>query len=408
MPAFAEWDGTETTKDGTLHIMNPAAPIEPATTVSPREIFRVGGEDEDVLFGVIGSIAIGKDDNIYMLDSQINLVHVFSPDGEYIGEIGREGEGPGEFRGGTDIFVDAEGNIAVIQQMPGKIIRITPGGDALDNFPLPRDGDSTPMQLSSVALAGDDLILSTTDFKMEEGGFSMTRKLVRANADAEIETTYHESTKKNSLASMNYDEVRDAAPLFAASSSGRVYVYDGWDEYAISVYDQTGKLDRVIEREFEPRKRTDEEKEKNKPRAFMQGDNGTREIEAIVSDTDRSIRAMFVRPDGTLWVMNCRGAALQGCDGQVVDAPEGAIAVFDVFDEKGRFIQEVTVNGDGDFETDAFHLIGDRLFVVKAYRSARSAMFASLTGGDDEEEEEEPEALSVICYDLSEIVSAKK
>ena len=50
-----------------------------------------------------------------------------------------------------------------------------------------------------------------------------------------------------------------------------------------------------------------------------------------------------------------------------------------------------------------------RLIIVKEFRSARGAMFAGLTGGEDEEEdEEEILPLSVVCYDLSNIVSAKR
>ncbi len=140
MPSLgADWAGSETTRAGTIHVMNPATPIESAATTTPEELWRVGGdEDEDVLFGVITSVAVDSDGLVYLLDAQMNVVHVFSPEGEFLREIGREGEGPGEFRRAEDLFLTVDGNIAVMQRMPGKIVQITTGGDALENYKLPQ------------------------------------------------------------------------------------------------------------------------------------------------------------------------------------------------------------------------------------------------------------------------------
>jgi len=396
-PALAEWAGSEVTKDGTVHVMNPPKPATPATTETAEKLWRVGGDEEDdVLFGLIVGVAVDGDGQVYLLDSQINVVHVFSPDGEFLREIGREGEGPGEFRRPEDMFLTGEGNIAVMQGMPGKIIQLSPQGDPMGNYPLPSQDDGM-MMLGGGAPAGNDLVLSTRDFERSEGAFAMVSKLVRVDGDGNITATFSESRTERDMANFNYDERRDAEILFAATADGRVLVVDGWDDYAIRSFDAAGKLERVIEREFEPRKRSAEELEDSKPRAFMQGDQGTREIEAIVSETDRSVRGIFARDDGSLWAISSRGAS---------DNPEGTAGTFDVFDTKGRFVQQITIKGDANFTEDGFHFAGNRLIVVKGYRASRRAMFAGLTGGEDEEEEVEP--LSVVCYDLSRIVSAGK
>jgi len=83
------------------------------------------------------------------------------------------------------------------------------------------------------------------------------------------------------------------------------------------------------------------------------------------------------------------------------------MGVFDVFDPKGRFVQQITIEGEANFTEDNYYFADDRLVIVKGYRASRKAMFAGLTGGEGEEEEE-VEPLSVVCYDLSRIVSAGK
>jgi hypothetical protein len=399
LPANAEWTGSEVTKDGVIHVMNPSAPTTSPITEKAARLWGVGGDEEDdVLFGLIVGVAVDGDGLVYLLDSQINVVHVFSPEGEFLREIGREGEGPGEFRRPEDMFLTGQGNIAIMQGMPGKIVQLSPEGDPLGNYPLPEQDDGGMMMLGGGAPAGDQVVLSSQDFVQGETGFSVISKLIRVNSAGRVTATYNESTTARDMANFDYDERRDAQALFATTTDGRVFVHAGWDEYAINAYDPGGALERVIEREFTPRKRNDEELEDNKPRAFMQSDEGTREIPAVVSPTDRSVRGMYARPDGSLWVISSRGAG---------DNPEGTMGVFDVFDAKGRFVQQITIEGDANFTEDNYYFAGDRLVLVKGYRASRRAMFADLTGGEDGEDED-VEPLSVVCYDLSRIVRAGK
>ena len=41
----ADWKGTETTVDGTLHVKNPAEAIDPSMEIGLEEVFRLGGWD---------------------------------------------------------------------------------------------------------------------------------------------------------------------------------------------------------------------------------------------------------------------------------------------------------------------------------------------------------------------------
>ena len=81
LPATAgPWTGQKVEKEGVVHISNPAEAMEDPVTVTLTELWRVGGDtdDENEFFGVINRITTDKDGNVYLLDSQLNEVKVFS------------------------------------------------------------------------------------------------------------------------------------------------------------------------------------------------------------------------------------------------------------------------------------------------------------------------------------------
>jgi len=139
--ALAAWSGKEVTEDGVTHVMNPKTPVEKPETIKLTEQWRIGGDDDEEIFGVITAIIADDAGNLYMLDSQLNEIKVYSANGEYLRTIGREGEGPGEFRGAFNIFMMPDGNVGVLQAFPPKIILLTPQGDPAGEYPLPEIKD---------------------------------------------------------------------------------------------------------------------------------------------------------------------------------------------------------------------------------------------------------------------------
>ena len=53
---------------------------------------------EEYLFGSVSAIAVDDDHNVYVLDRQARHVRVFDSEGTYVTTLGRDGEGPGEFK----------------------------------------------------------------------------------------------------------------------------------------------------------------------------------------------------------------------------------------------------------------------------------------------------------------------
>ncbi|WP_069130083.1 6-bladed beta-propeller [Rhodohalobacter halophilus] len=57
------------------------------------------GDTEDVIIGQMGMFAVDESGRVFLADISQQVIHVFAPDGEWLTQIGGEGEGPGEFRG---------------------------------------------------------------------------------------------------------------------------------------------------------------------------------------------------------------------------------------------------------------------------------------------------------------------
>jgi hypothetical protein len=379
-------------KDGVPHVMNPAKPADSAT-IDMEEIWRIGGYDDEEIFGVITDVVQDAEGNFYLLDSQLSEVKVYSPDGEYLRTIGREGEGPGEFRAAFNLFKVPGGDIGVLQTFPSKVVTLTPNGDPGGEYALPDVEGEGFRVLFAAQNAGDKLALVYGLNQPSESGFTQQSVLSIVDAKAQKETKLHSQSSTMEaatalIAEKEWDSFRNGR--WAAAPDGHIYAAPTFQAYEINVWNGDGKLERVIEREYPDHMRSEEEKER-----LLEIYKGfTRRIpipniKYEIEDKYNPIGTMTVRDDGSLWVQTSRGRF--GLD-------DGVVGMWDVFDRDGQFVKQVTLKGEGDPQQDGFFLVGDRLFVVTDFLDAMMALQGGGGGSDDEEEDDEVEPMEVISY----------
>lgn len=387
-----DWNGQEVEKDGQLHVMNPATPMEAAAKTTPKELWRLGGDtdDPDEFFGVISSILSDKDGNIYLLDTQLNHVMVYSAGGEFLREIGREGEGPGEFRGPSGMFFTPDGNLGVIQTMPGKIVLLTPEGDPAGEYPLPQpDGQGFFVLVGGHSYA-DNVVLQGAVMAADAQKWQQTRYLANVSPDGKELARYHSDVRTIDFANpvMDDQEWDTFDRRWTVGSDGRVYAATSYPDYAIHIWKSDGTLDRVISREYEHRKRTaDEIKLMNDLLGMFAKQIPNCKVQ--VTDQTKDIEVFYVHDDGTMWIMSSDGMR---------DRPDGSLGVFDVFDPNGRYLKQLTVMAEGDPVTDGYYFDKNRLYVVTDLTSAAISLQSG--GQSFQIGDEEPEPMSVICYEL--------
>jgi hypothetical protein len=387
----AGWKEVE--KDGVLHVVNPKDGSEKPVTLEPEEMWRIGGEDDDEIFGVITDIIADDDGNFYLLDAQLSEIKVYSGDGEYLRTIGREGEGPGEFRGAFNMFRVPGGNIGVLQTFPGKIVVLTPNGDPGGDFPLPEIQEEGFRALIGAQYAGDKLAMTYMVNQPSQEGFAQNSFLSLVDKDGSKETRLY-SQKSNFtvadavFAEKEWDSFRNR---WTAAPDGRAFSAVDFGEYSIDVWSPDGKLDRVIEREYPEHTRTAEDNE----RLLGIYKGFTRQIPVPnvkyeLEETWNPIQRLWARDDGSLWVQSSRGS--QGLE-------DGIIGMFDVFDKAGHFIKQVTLKGEGNPRTDGYFFVRDRLFVVTDWLNSLMALQGGGRQAEEEEDLEEEDALmEIVSY----------
>ena len=361
----------------------------PAQGVQPlalRELWRVGGEDEDVIFGRITDLKMHPDGSVYVLDNQLCHVVVISADGEHLRDISREGDGPGELRQPMGLVFLADDVLGVGMGFPAKLVTLGLDGTPIGtHYPVGAPADGNVAVMISLQYVDGVLAASGGSIVFAADGDSHTDRFLSVG-DASfgefhriLETaTPFDPTGRIFVEADNYYIDRS----WALGPGGRIYAPMKRDAYEISEFDTAGKLVRVFGRRYEPRKRTQAEKDRISPLI----NPGTPETtDWTIADHDACVTRIMVNPDdGTIWVLTPHGHE---------DQPEGILETWDVFAPDGEYLRQVPVPLGHEMNEGTCYLVGDgRMVVVRGTGSAFSAR------EDDGETEIEP--LEVICYEM--------
>lgn len=131
----SKWEGIIEELDGISVVKNPDEPIFGKIELDLEHRLSIGNEtDEQFMFYKVKAVEIDSKDNIYVLDAGNRRIQMFNDSGEYVQTIGKRGQGPGEFENPTDIFLDKEDNLHVLDNR--KIISFDDFGHFRKTIPL--------------------------------------------------------------------------------------------------------------------------------------------------------------------------------------------------------------------------------------------------------------------------------
>ena len=380
-------------------VKNSAQPANGVVKLQLEEQWRVGGpDDEETFFGQITWAETDAEGLLYVLDAQLCEVSVYDRDGTRVKSLFREGDGPGEVRQPRDLVVFPDGTIGVVQEFPGKIIRVDGDGNPVSSI-IPNTGDPTDggmIGLISAEHRGGTFITTGTAIKPGAHQGLRDRNMYLSTIDSEgvrIKQLLNQTTTWD-FTNFVYDEEKSLPSFWWASTvgpEGKVYAAPDRNAYRINIYATDGTLERVVEREYKSWKRTADDRAWITALLTGAFRSVPFEVNLKISDIERDIswltRSLQVDDDGNIWVLSSRGTREQ---------PVGVMATFDVFDKAGRFDRQVQVIcPEGDASEDGIFLLGnDRVLLIKGYVDAAAASF----GGSGIEDDGEAEPMELVCY----------
>ena len=401
-PAAPGWNGEITQENGIPLVVNPEAPPADQQVLAAIERWRLGGENQDdPLLGQVTDIQLDRDGNAYLLDSNLSLIHVLSPKGAHLRAIGREGDGPGEFRRARRLALLPDGTVGVMEMMPGQIVVMQPDGTPSPSLEL-EGFDGGMRHFESLAVNGHGLVVGGVTTSLDQGGAVIRRSLSRFDASGKRIATLLSSEETQTGGAIRLGRTgNDFIRYWGLCPDGRVAVYGRDHDYRIEIYGLDGGLELIVTRKYESLRRTDkdlvDQRKQDEELSARFGGVSMGEIDLM----ERDITLVVGRPDGTFWVATSRGAR---------ECPAGAVGVFDVLDDQGRLVRTLRIGADYDPERDNFLVRGNRLFVLKEAQMISTTMSGGGGGGQqfaivmagrsDEGDEEEARPFEVICYEL--------
>lgn len=294
--------------DGGSHVVGGAS--DPAQTIQLKELWRVGEEDDrdGVVFGLITDLTVDREGFVYVLDYQLSRVHVFSPDGELVSSIGREGEGPGDLRRPSSISLSPEGFLAASMGSPSRISLFRRDGQPVNTIQVPPGSDASPPTIVKMALAGDHLVSHLFDGGIRAGRESQVYYLCSLDAQGRPTTRYYSESYSFDLTQPIWEErSRAMRGRWGVAHTGAVFVASSFEDYRINVYEPHGKLRQVISRDYKHRKRSAREKDVVHAWASWNPAALLPDTRFQIEDYDKDIMSLHVTDLGECWVLTSRG-----------------------------------------------------------------------------------------------------
>jgi hypothetical protein len=114
----SKWKGTISEEKSVRVIKNPKAPLYGELKFDLIEDLSIGKENDDrYMFSGIRNIKVDGDENIYVFEPRYKRVQKFDRNGQFLCQIGRQGQGPGEFTMPSSMIIDDKNGIVGVQDL---------------------------------------------------------------------------------------------------------------------------------------------------------------------------------------------------------------------------------------------------------------------------------------------------
>lgn len=216
---------------------DPPAPYDellPLRSFAPRTVVGDEAEHETALTPIADMSSPPRGD-LYLVLPMDGTVRRFTADGDFVGDIGRPGDGPGEFRGPAHMGWVSD-TLWVWDQALHRLTLFTPDGNLVRSVALPsRRLPPFGATVARVFVIGEDQLVaeSSVPGKVRATGLVDARPLWRLSQEGEIidtlalldvsDNAFFRITLENGSETLGSNPIRDY-PVFDVSPSGEAIV----------------------------------------------------------------------------------------------------------------------------------------------------------------------------------------
>ena len=241
------WKGTIEEENGITVVKNPNEPLYMDYSIEFVEDLSIGVEEgnEGYMFFTPRAVDADSEGNIYILEYGASRIRKYGPDGQYLMDIARKGQGPGELEFPMFFTIDAQDNVNVVD-----IRRI----EVLDSNGLYQK--TLKFDFSMVQIASDitgDFIISYRGYMEREGAVEEFEKISIFSPESQNLKDFY-AQERMTFRTVQGDDLYFEFPYFVRwdkDSVGNIYAATATD-YTIHVFSSAGELLFRFDREFDP------------------------------------------------------------------------------------------------------------------------------------------------------------
>jgi len=299
-------------------LRNPRTPLSKnaGRVLKLVEVMRINGEGDGYYYNGANTLQIDNSGNIYISDfwSSRQRSHFlkFSPDGKFLKDLYKQGEGPGEIQSAFD-FAFTESEIYVYDYMKRKIIVMDKDGKFITEFKTKSESFN-----GLIGIFKDWLVFWRKDYPYERKTsrlYDVRNVIIFVSKDGQREKDFYTFSNKEFLISlaqglgmMNWD------PFISVIGNGKLYVCSSKD-YLIEVLDfESGKIISRFKREYS---RVKHEKRKWEETFISKYNAPKKKFDSDIED--------LLYDRGFLWVKTSTKDELKGY-------------LYDLYESEGRFL----------------------------------------------------------------------
>ncbi|MFB6098945.1 MAG: 6-bladed beta-propeller, partial [Salinibacter sp.] len=214
----------------------------------------LAGDDEPYFFGEIADVAVRGDGRIYVADEGAAQVKVLAPDGTFQDTIGREGEGPGEFRRISEVVIPRSDSLYALDGYRGRVSVFGPRGDFA--YALARNETKGPNDMMVLEKTpGFVFVYAPGSRQVIENDARYTVRLARAGGEAG-DTLFTAPPYRMAVKELDRGMLLAHIPFardshFALGPDEHVH-YARSDSLSVTIYDLTGRTVGTVDIPFEP------------------------------------------------------------------------------------------------------------------------------------------------------------